>query len=173
MPRCPHNEAWTLTDLPQGVFASRLRNAALEYHRAAEALFGEKLIKSAPAYFCGSHAIELTLKSFLAASGVSRSEMRKDNHCLECLYDHAREHELNPEGQDYAGVMHHLREYTVLHRYPDFVLQQVITPEDVLISSATMLRATEGVVMRAFLHELGPGKTHEADFFSHGLDRAD
>lgn len=174
MPKCAHSEIWTLTDLPQGIFASRLRTSAIDYHRAAERLFGDDLHKSPPAYFCAAHAIELALKSYLAAFGVGRADMRnKLNHCLVCMYERAQELGLAPDGQDYSGVMHHLREYTVLHRYPDFQMQQVITPGDVLSTSATLLLATESKVMDALLNDAGRKGTYNVDIFSHGIDKAD
>ena len=68
----------TIIEMPQplGLFAGQLFDRGTEYLEAFEILSANDL-KYHPAYFLCSHSLELFLKSYLAASGVSKSKLRE------------------------------------------------------------------------------------------------
>lgn len=71
----------TIIEMPQplGLFAGQMCHRGAEYLEAFEILSANDL-KYYPAYFLCSHWLELFLKSYLAASGLSKSKLRESRN---------------------------------------------------------------------------------------------
>lgn len=167
---CPHKIRYQFANTPLGRIAQAHFNRGLEYLNSAvliQSNFG--LEQLSPAYFCACHSIELFLKAFLAAKGVKRN--KRQTHCLDCLLSDAKKKGLMIDGiEDIENIILHISEYTLLHRYPDFLMLNVLKIEEV-IDLANKLRArVEAVSLSAFFKELKPGQTYERDTFSHIAD---
>jgi HEPN domain-containing protein len=72
--------------VPLGIVSLSLWNEARDYIVAAETLVRESQVKL-PTYFLLSHALELTIKSYLAAHGVDADELHIISHDLQRAYD--------------------------------------------------------------------------------------
>src|SRR3546814_14057462 len=108
---------------PPAIFAVQLFRRGAEYLDAFEDLAGEgKTPRHFAGYFLYAHALELLLKSFLAAKGVQRRTLmsRKTyGHDLVAIYQGCEAHDI-PTVQNLSAFVHHFKEMNTDHdlRYP-------------------------------------------------------
>ena len=76
----------------QNRLASDFLDHAVEFARASERLASKKQFLLHPTFYCALHAIELALKSHLAAAGYTKSHLagRELGHNLDRLFTQAR-----------------------------------------------------------------------------------
>jgi hypothetical protein len=77
--------------MPPGIRAWKFRREAQSYVKAARVLgreYPEQMLR--PRYFLLCHALELALKSFLAAHGVDNKALKKISHNLNAAYNQAK-----------------------------------------------------------------------------------
>ena len=73
---------------PLGLYAAELFQRATEYLAAFVQLDGCEPSYDYPKYFLATHAIELFLKSFIAANGISKRDLaRKLSHDLDAILE--------------------------------------------------------------------------------------
>ncbi|WP_414474311.1 hypothetical protein [Microvirga sp. M2] len=77
--------------MPPGIRAWKYRSEARSYAQAARVLgreYPDQMLR--PRYFLLCHALELALKSFLAAHGADNKALRQISHDLSAAYDQAK-----------------------------------------------------------------------------------
>ncbi len=78
---------------PLGLFAGELLARGSEYLTALKTLEAQEKGSTYVSYFLFAHTLELFFKSFLAAKGVSKKDLRKKlGHCLPSLFSLSEEH---------------------------------------------------------------------------------
>lgn len=106
---------------PLGLYAGDLRRRAQEFLTAFERLSSDSPEDLAfPRYFLMAHSIELFLKAFLAAHGMSKSELRKRfSHDLEKILPACLDLGLQLRSEYRAGILnfHEMNRHYDL-RYP-------------------------------------------------------
>ena len=81
---------------PLGIFAGEMFKRGVEYLEAVEVLASQRENKLEFAgYFLFAHSLELLLKSFLAANGVTKREIRRGlSHRLPDIFDLCERHSI-------------------------------------------------------------------------------
>lgn len=151
-PKCQHREKLEVR-LPNSVFAHRLFILAREYENDGKMLIGSNGSAWRPAYFLICHAIELFLKSYLASINkiTNLSNERFNTHCLSCLYKFSIDNGLVIEFENCEKILNHVWDYTEITRFPDIVMIQRLTPEEIVNVCAAVHEAVQKTANMTFI----------------------
>mgnify|MGYP006097278469 CR=1 FL=1 len=117
------------------LWSSRMiSNGALDYLKATKTLQTNPIFADYPYYFCAFQSIELSLKAFLRAKGMTKNEMKgKFGHSIRKLYERAKKEglsdliELTEEDE---GMLLQCGELFTqkVYQYTEVGMKSVITP---------------------------------------------
>ena len=137
---------------PLGIFAGELFKRGLEYLEALEVLAQQsdrKLLYAS--YFLFAHSLELLLKSFLAANGVSKRDIRfRLGHKLPDIMDLCERHSI-PHVNNLKEYSAHTFEMNrdLDFRYPSGYNLSMPRPTECIPIARALVAAIEPVVSRA------------------------
>jgi hypothetical protein len=94
----------TSKPVPPGKISRKLWEDAQQYLKAAAALIGN-VDNPTPTYFLLSHALELIIKSYLAAKGFTAGQLRDFGHDIQAAFNEAIAHDFQIERQQEAAAM--------------------------------------------------------------------
>jgi hypothetical protein len=125
--------------IPQGVLSVQFWNEAKAYLLAAETLIEKSQARATPTYFLLSHALELTLKAYLAAHGVGAKELKDIGHNIKNAYKKAVSLGLQVDIENVETLVDLMSDFHMnfVFRYP------IINKEGALILLGTLVKADD------------------------------
>jgi hypothetical protein len=147
-------------NVPLGIISLSLWNDAQAFILAADSLVQNSQV-DLPTYFLLGHALELTIKAYLAAHGLKTRELKKVGHDLQRAFENAVSLGLKIENQDAVTAMvraisefhnAHVFRYPVINKDGDLVIiRTLFEASDVLKIVTAVWRRVEADAVKAML----------------------
>jgi hypothetical protein len=153
--------------VPNGILANQFWIDAKAYIDASKILIDHAPL-SQPVYFLLSHALELTLKSYLLAKGMHPDELTSLGHNLLKAHARAAELGLQVRGEHTLALIERLSDFhnNLIFRYPVLTKDErrlvlrghLVRAEEIYEIVAAISGQIHGTVLRARLHAANAGE---------------